>query len=539
MGREWLKEIQLDWHKLNIASTDSVTQTITVEVDQLLLKYNKVFTEGLGVMNNFEATLQLKEGARPKFCRARSVPFVLNETIEKELDRLEAKDILEKVTHSEWAAPVVPVPKTEGQIRLCGDYKVTINPVLEVDQYPLPKPDNIFATLATGKYFSKIDLTHAYQQMKLKEDSCHLVTMNTHRGLFRYTRLPFGVASAPSIFQKVMDTVLQGLPKVICYLDDILVSGATMEEHLQNLENVLQRLQQYNIRAKRSKCAFMCESVDYLGHRIDATGLHTLSSKVKAVQNAPQPKNVQELRSFLGLLHYYGKFLPNLATLLHSLNALLKSGSKWVWSTECSKAFQAAKQLLVTAPVFAHYDPELPIRLAGDASAYGIGAVISHICEDGSERPIAFASQTLSPAEMNYPQIEKEALSLIYGITKFHQYLYGRKFDLVTDHCPLTTLLGPKQGIPPLAAARMQRWALVLSGYNYSIEFRPTTAHGNADGLSRLPLGTRHSAAMYYTFTMGQIQALPVTAERIRSYSYQARQCVESCFKVCKGRIAT
>ena len=174
MGREWLKEIQLDWHKLNIASTDSVTQAITVEVDQLLLKYNKVFTEGLGVMNNFEATLQLKEGARPKFCRARSVPFVLNETIEKELDRLEAKGILEKVTHSEWAAPVVPVPKAEGQIRLCGDYKVTINPVLEVDQYPLPKPDNIFATLATGKYFSKIDLTHAYQQMKLKEDSRHL-----------------------------------------------------------------------------------------------------------------------------------------------------------------------------------------------------------------------------------------------------------------------------------------------------------------------------------------------------------------------------
>ena len=472
-------------------------------------------------MNNFEATLQLKEGARPNFCRARSVPFALKETIEKELDRLGSKGILEKVTHSEWAAPVVPVPKAEGQIRLCGDYKVTINPVLEVDQYPLPKPDNIFATLATGKYFSKIDLTHAYQQMKLKEDSCHLVTINTHRGLFRYTRLSFGVASAPSIFQKVMDTVLQGLPKVICYLDDILVSGATREEHLQNLENVLQRLQQYNIRAKRSKCAFMCESVDYLGHCIDATGLHTLSSKVKAVQNALQPKNVQELRSFLGLLHYYGKFLPNLATLLHPLNALLKSGSKWVWSTECSKAFQAAKQLLVTAPVLAHYDPELPIRLAGDASAYGIGAIISHICEDGSERPIAFASQTLSPAEMNYPQIEKEALSLIYGVTKFHQYLYGLKFVLVTDHCPLTILLGPKQGIPPLAAARMQRWTLVLSGYNYSIEFRPTTAHRNADGLSRLPLGTRHSAAMNYTFAMGQIQALSVTAECIATATRQ------------------
>ena len=327
-------------------------------------------------MNTFEAHLQLKEGAKPRFCKARPVPFALKEAIDRELDRLEAEGILERVAYSEWAASVVPVPKTEGQIRLCGDYKVTINPVLEVDQYPLPKPDNIFATLATGKFFSKIDLTHAHQQMKLKEDSRDYVTINTHRGLYRYTRLPFGVASAPSIFQKVMDTMLQGLPKTICYLDDILVSGATKDEHLQNLEKVLQRLEQHNIRAKKTKCAFLCSAVEYLGHWIDADGLHTLSSKVKAIQDAPQPQNVQELRSFLGLLHYYGKFLPNLATLLHPLNALLKTQSKWSWSTKCSDAFKAAKELLVTAPVLAHYNPSLPIRLAGDASAYGIGAVI-------------------------------------------------------------------------------------------------------------------------------------------------------------------
>ena len=318
-----------------------------------------------------------------------------------------------------------------------------------------------------------------------------------------------------------MDTVLQGLPKTICYLDDILVSGATKEEHIHNLEMVLQRLEQYNIRAKKEKCAFLCDAVEYLGHRIDADGLHTLSSKVKAIQDAPQPQNVQELRSFLGLLHYYGKFLPNLATLLHPLNALLKTGSKWFWSGQCSDAFNSAKKLLVTAPVLAHYDPSLPIRLAGDASDYGIGAVISHVFEDGSERPVAFTSRTLSPTERNYPQIEKEALSLIYGIQKFHQYLYGRPFVLVTDHRPLLSILGPKKGIPPLAAARMQRWALLLSAYNYSIEFRPTTARANADGLSRLPLGTRHPASTDSVFTIGQIQALPVTAEQIATATRQ------------------
>ena len=205
------------------------------------------------------------------------------------------------MTHSKWAAPIVPIPKEGGKLRLCGDYKVTINPVLEIDQYPLPKPDDLFATLAGGKQFTKIDLTHAYQQMNLEESSRELVTVNTHKGLYRYTRLPFGVASAPAMFQKTMDVVLQGLPNVICYLDDILVTGKTEDEHLANVERVLERLQQYGIRAKKAKCSFLSMSVEYLGHRVDASGLHTTPSKVEAVQSCPQPQNVQELRSFLGL----------------------------------------------------------------------------------------------------------------------------------------------------------------------------------------------------------------------------------------------
>ena len=445
----------------------------------------------------------------------------MKEAIEAELDRLERAGVVEKVTHSKWAAPVVPVPKGDGRLRLCGDYKVTINPALEVDQYPLPKPDDLFATLAGGKRFTKIDLTQAYQQMALDDRSRKLVIINTHKGLYQYTRLPFGVASASAIFQKTMDTVLQGLPKVICYLDDILVTGSTEEEHLANVERVLERLQRYGIRAKRAKCAFMSSSVEYLGHRVDATGLHTTKSKVEAVQEAPQPSSVPELRSFLGLVHYYGKFMPNLATLLNPLNLLLKDGAEWVWTEECSQAVKEAKQLLSSAPVLAHYDPALPIKMAGDASAYGIGAVISHVYSDGSERPISFASRTLSPSEQNYSQIEKEALSLIYGIKKFHAYLYGRKFTLVTDHKPLLTVLGPKKGIPPMAAARLQRWALLLSAYDYAIEFKPTQQHGNADGLSRLPLGDRQPPSTCVAFMVGQIQALPVTSECLETATRQ------------------
>ena len=254
---------------------------------------------------------------------------------------------------------------------------------------------------------------------------------------------------------------------------------------------------------------------------MDATGLHTTQSKVEAIQKGPQPKNVQELRSFLGLVHYYGKFIANLSTLLKPLNLLLMDGSEWLWTEGCSRAFKEAKQFLNSVPVLAHYDPALPIKLAGDAAAYGIGAVISHVYVDDSERPISFASRTLSPSEQNYSQIEKEALSLVYGIKKFHSYLYGRKFTQVTDHKLSITVLVPKNGIPPMAAAYFQRWALLLPAYIYTIEFKLTKQHANADGLSRLPLGDRQPPSTCSAFVVCQLQALPVTSEQLEAATRQ------------------
>ena len=219
-------------------------------------------------------------------------------------------------------------------------------------------------------------------------------------------------------------------------------------------------------------------------------------------------------------MNYYAKFLPNLSSTLHPLHALLRDGQPWNWSKECERVFKEAKKKLTEAPVLSHYDPSLPIVMAADASAYGIGAVISHRHPDGTETPIAYASRTLTSAERNYAQVEKEALSLVFGIQKFHQYLYGRRFILLTDHKPLTTILGPKNGIPPLAAARMQRWALLLSAYSYDIQFRPTKKHANADGLSRLPLsdsiplGNVPDPTM---FNIAQLSCLPVTAKMIAS----------------------
>lgn len=197
---------------------------------------------------------------------------------------------------SKWAAPVVVVPKTDGSIRLCGDYKVTVNKCINKEQYPLPTVQDLLSKLAGGTLFSKIDLIHAYQQLELDDQSQKYLTINTHLGLFNYMRLPFGVSSAPSIFQKFMDQVLQGIHSVVCFFDDMLVTGRDLQEHMKTLEEVLQRLEKYGIRAKSSKCRFLQKEVEYLGYKIDAEGLHPTDGKTEAMVNAPRPTNVTELR---------------------------------------------------------------------------------------------------------------------------------------------------------------------------------------------------------------------------------------------------
>ena len=517
IGRDWLSRIRLNWRKVGKILRDPTNPQERLDV--LLSQYQDVFSDSLGTITPYKATLHLKEGTTPRFFKPRPVPFALREQVGMELDQLEKLGVLEKTTFCEWAAPIVVVPKKDGRMRICGDYKVTINPSLDVDQYPLPKPEDIFASLTGGVKFTVLDLLQAYNQLLLDNQSKKLVTIYTHQGLYSYNRLPFGVASAPAVFQRTMERILQGIDGVACYIDDIIITGKSTKEHLDHLEEVLKWLSEHGVKTKKDKCRFFEDSVEFLGHMIDAKGIHTTPDKLQAIVDAPAPRNVNELRSFLGLLNYYRKFIPRSATILHPLNALLCKNAKWNWSHECQKSFESAKAALSSSSLLAHYNPTLPIRLAGDASAYGIGAVIAHVMPDGSERPVAFASRTLTSAEKNYSQIEKEALALVYGVKRFHTYLNGRHFTLVTDHKPLKTILGPKKGIPTLAAARLQRWAWILSAYRYDIEFRPTTEHGNADGLSRLPLPEgqlEESCSDPTVFKISQIESLPVNITKLR-----------------------
>ena len=306
-------------------------------------------------------------------------------------------------------------------------------------------------------------------------------------------------------------------------MDDLLITGHNKEEHLKNLEAVLKRIEEYGFRIRKEKCLFLQDSVEYLGHIIDKLGVRPSPSKVEAILKAPKPKNQMQLRSFLGGVTYFGKFIAQLSELSAPLNRLLRKDVPWNWDKAADEAFNKMKQALASMDVLVHYDPERSLGLACDASSVGVGAVLFHRFEDGTERPIAYASKTLNDAERNYSQIEREALSIIYGVKKFHQYLFGRRFQLVTDHKPLLALFGSQRGIPVMAASRLQRWALVLAGYSYSIEFKPTDKHGNADCLSRLPMGPDEKFEKYHTYDaivcqvqQGQLDCLPVSAKMIK-----------------------
>ena len=250
----------------------------------------------------------------------------------------------------------------------------------------------------------------------------------------------------------------------------------------------MSRLDKAGLRVKRSKCEFMKESVAYLGHRIDAEGHHPLPDRVRAIKDAPTPDSVSKLKSYLGILTYYSKFLPNLSTTLHPLYNLLRKDVDWAWGVAQAKAFAASKDLLTSDKCLTHFDSSLDLTLACDASDYGLGVVLSHKMADGTERPIAYASRTLTASEQNYSQLEKEGLACILGIKKFHDYVFGQSFVLVIDHKPLLDLLKEYRATSQQASSRIKRWLLFLSNYEYHLVFRNTSAHANADALSHLPL---------------------------------------------------
>ena len=250
--------------------------------------------------------------------------------------------------------------------------------------------------------------------------------------------------------------------------------------------------------------------------------------KIEVIQSAPKPHNVSALKAYLGLLSYYSRFLPHLPTVLSPLYKLLNKGQKWLWSVDQEKAFSESKMLLTSDKVLTHFNSELPLLLACDASQYGVGAVLSHRMQDGLERPIAFVSRTLTSSEKNYSQIEKESLACIFGVKRFHAYLFGHSFQLITDHKPLITLFNENKPIPMHVSPRILRWALTLAAYEYTISFKSTSHHCNADGLSRVPLQTAQNSNSplppEFVLLIDYISESPLNWKQIAKWSIKTPQ---------------
>lgn len=324
MGRDWLKTLNI--LKVNREGTELQINNVmaTEPLGNIKDRFKNIFADNLGKCTTRKLSLVLKENVKPVRCKPRPVPFSMREKIEKELDRLVNNGIIERVESSEWATPIVPVIKTNGDVRICGDYKVTVNPNLVVNRHPIPRVTDLLSKLENGRIFSKIDLAHAYQQMELEEQAKSLTTITTHKGLFRYNRLSFGIASAPGLFQGVMEDILGELDELVVFFDDILVYGRSTAEHDKNIAAVLRKLEEHGFTVSYAKCFFRKSSVDFLGYQIDEQGLHVSPSKRTAINKIARPTTVTELRSFLGMINYYAKFIRKYATRAAPLFKLLR-----------------------------------------------------------------------------------------------------------------------------------------------------------------------------------------------------------------------
>ncbi|KII72917.1 Transposon Tf2-6 polyprotein [Thelohanellus kitauei] len=490
LGLRSLKTLQISVDTLLHSKSSQLhsvkNNTLQTKCKELCQEFESLWDPELGCVKDVEIEIKFKENFKPLFCKPRPVAYALKEDVEKQLEEGIKKGVWVPVQFNDCGTPIVPVKKGEtGKLRICGDYSVWVNETLEDHRYPIPSPDGLLNQLGGCHYYSKIDLSEAYNQVKISPESQKRLAISTHKGVFLQTRLPFGIKSAPGYFQELMAKLTAGLQGVATYLDDILVSGTDDDSHISNLRALFQRLSDNGLKCNLKKCVFAQAHVDYLGHTLTLDGI-CKGSGADAVLQMRRPYDLSSLKSFLGSVQFYHKFIQNLATVASPLYELTSKGKEWEWNHIHERSFNSLKKILASDVVLAHYDPALQIGIACDASSVGLGAVLFQRYEDGSERPIANASKTLNQSQRNYAQIHREALAIIYALGKFHQFLYGREFIIVTDHKPLLSLFGMNRPTPTMAANRLARWANILSRYDYKIEYRNTKEHGNADALSRL-----------------------------------------------------
>ena len=410
------------------------------------------------------------------------LPFSQRKLVEEHIQKMLDAGIIQP-SQSPWAAPIVIVGKKDGTKRFCVDYRA-LNKVTVKNSHPLPRIDDILASLDGAKYFTCLDLRSGYWQIPVDPRSRDKLAFTCFLGTFSPLSMPFGICNGPAFFSELMNKVLQGIQHkfALSYLDDVLIYSKTWDEHLEHIQVVFNRLRDAGLKLKMSKCEFLKQEVNYLGHVISASGIKPDLEKVKAIKTLAPPENAKDVRTLLGMSGFYRRFIPNFAKIAKPLTELTKKNRAFRWTEECQNAFETLRTALTQAPVLAFPDINKPYKLYTDASNYAIGAALVQESAFG-ERVIQYLSHQLNETQQRWPIIEKEAYAIVYSIQKFRPYLLGSQFTVMTDHRPLKYLFSS----PFSASPKIQRWAILLSEYGCDIHFISGAKNRVADGLSRLP----------------------------------------------------
>ncbi|KAJ9512208.1 hypothetical protein QJQ45_012759 [Haematococcus lacustris] len=443
----------------------------------LLSEHIEVFPKELPSVHNLphrsvDHVIQLESGTPPNRPVYRMSQEELDE-LKRQLDELLAKGYIRPST-SPFGSAVLFVRKKDGSLRLCVDYRA-LNQLTIKNRYPLPRIDDLLDQLAGARVFSKIDLKSGYHQIRVAEADIHKTAFRTRYGHYEYTVMPFGLCNAPATFQRLMNDIFRPhLDQfVLVYLDDILIYSRSEAEHLEHLRTLYANL---------SKCAFFLPSMDFLGHIISAAGIHPDPAKIRAMVEWPVPRNLNDLRSFLGSANYYRRLIHHHAHLILPLTNLLKAEPPWSWGPEQQEAFERVKAALASNPVARPPDFSRPSTVKTDASLYAIGAVLSQRDDNGADYVVAYESRKLQPAEINYPTHDRELLAVVHALTLWRHYLLGRPFTIETDNCPITHIM-----TQPHLSARQLRWTQLLAPYSFTLVHKAGKTHIVPDALSRRP----------------------------------------------------
>lgn len=423
----------------------------------------------IGKAKELQVKINVDRNVHPVQQPCRRLPIPLQSIVDNEIQNLLDQDIIEPVTCKiTWASPLVVTPKDDGRrVRLCVDMRKA-NTAIVPQRHPLPVFEDMMPYLNGCKFFSKLNLNQAFHQLELHPDSREITTFVTTKSYYRFKRLMFGMNCAAEVFQREMEKILKGLEGVIIFIDDILIFGRSKAEHDRRPAAVMDRLKQHGLTVNQRKCQFGRSKVTFMGHELSAQGIMPMQEKISAVKSFRRPETAEEVRSFLGLANYVGKFIPNLSSISTPLRDMTRKGVRFRWTKETDKAFEAVKRALCNPKHLGFYNPNSKTTLIVDASGTGLGAVLIQ-SDNGKQRVISYASKSLSKAERKYSVLDMEAMAIYWGVNRFQMYLLGKEFTVLTDHKPLVRIFATDSS----PNARQQRWVLHLQAYRFKLVYVP------------------------------------------------------------------